>query len=150
MDGHAVRLHSLRGAALYVAPIRVGLGALWLAVAHLAGVTTSSTLLACGGGVFVVAFVAFNDPRMNFASAAEVAPAPPEAIYATPVEQALAATMPSTVGLTVLAALSVAWAPILTTLLGALTAGLGVAGLLRAFRLDPGLWWDRDGSVYRR
>ena len=68
MDGHAVRLHSLRGRALYVAPIRVRLGALWLAVAHLAGVTT----------------------------------------------------------------------------------GFGVAGLLRAFRLDPGLWWDGDGSVYRR
>jgi hypothetical protein len=147
---HAVRLHSRRGHALYVAPIRIGLGALWLTVAHLAGITTASTLLACGGGVFVIAFVAFNDPRMGFASSVEEAPVPAGAVYASPLEQALAATIPSTLGLTVLAALAVAWAPMLTALLGALTAGLGVAGLLRAVRLDPTLWWDRAGGHYRR
>jgi hypothetical protein len=146
----AVRLHSLRGQALYVAPIRIGLGALWLVAAHLAGVTAASTLLACGGGVFMIAFVAFNDPRMGFARDVEAAPVPTGAVYATPLEQALAATVPSTVGLTVLAAVAVIWEPMLTALLGAISAGLGIAGLLRAFRVDPTLWWDRAGGVYRR
>lgn len=90
---HAVRLHSLRNHALYVAPIRIGLGALWLGGAHLAGVSSASTLLACAGGVFVIVFIGLNDPRM---------------------------------------------------------AGLGVAGILRAFALDSTLWWDREGGVYRR
>lgn len=146
----AVRLHSLRNHALYVAPIRIGLGALWLEVAHLAGVGSASTLLACGGGVFVVVFIGLNDPRMAFAGMPEPSPVPPDAVYATPLQQALAATIPSTLGLTVLAALALAWEPILTALLGAITAGLGIAGILRAFALDSTLWWDRAGGVYRR
>lgn len=147
---HAVRLHSLRNRALYVAPIRLGLGAVWLVAAHLAGVSTASTLLACGGGVFVIAFVALNDPRMAFAGRREPAPVPPGAVFATPLEQALAATMPSTLGLAVLAALALVWQPVLTALLGGITAGLAVAGILSAFRVDPTLWWDRTGGLYRR
>ena len=38
----------------------------------------------------------------------------------------------------------------MTVLLGAVSAGLGVAGVLYAFRADPALWIDRRATVVSR
>lgn len=144
-------LHSVRGRALYVAPIRIGLGVLWLVLARLAGARDATALLGFGGGIFVMVFVAFNDPRAAFLRDRDPQPAPPDAVYAGVWQQALAAMLPSTVGVSILAAAALAWRPALTALLGGVSAGLGVAGLLYAFRADPALWIDRRAKVvYRR
>jgi len=136
---------------LYVAPIRIGLGVLWLVAARLAGAAGPSAVLAFGGSTFVVVFLSFNDPRHAFLHGGEPEPAPLDATYARPLEQALAATLPSTVGVGVLALAAVAWQPILTALLGGISAGLGVAGVLRALTVDPALWFDRRKKLlYRR
>jgi hypothetical protein len=146
-----MRLHSVRWRAVYVAPVRLGLAVVWFFAARLAGLERASDVLAFGGGIFVIVFVAFNDPRMGFVRAAEPEPAPAGATRAGPLEQALAATLPSTVGVSALAAASLAWEPVLTALLGGVSAGLGIAGLLYAVRADPSLWFDpKTKTVYRR
>jgi hypothetical protein len=146
-----VTLHSLRDRALLVAPIRVGLGVLWLAVARLAGASSATALLAFAGGAFVTCFTLFNDPRSRFLRSGEPTQAPADAPVAGRLRQALAATLPSTAGVSVLAAAAVAFAPALTALLGGISAGLGVAGALYALRADPSLYVEpRSGVVYRR
>jgi hypothetical protein len=51
----------------------------------------------------------------------------------------------------VLAAISLAFEPALTALLGGISAGLGLAGTLYALRADPSLYVEpRSGVVYRR
>jgi hypothetical protein len=109
---------------VYVAPVRLGLAVVWFFAARLAGLERASDVLAFGGGIFVIV---------------------------GPLEQALAATLPSTVGVSALAAASLAWEPVLTALLGGVSAGLGIAGLLYAVRADPSLWFDpKTKTVYRR
>jgi len=146
-----MRLHSLRNHSLYVAPIRIGLGLLWLALSRVAGLTQASAVLAFGGGLFVIVFVAFQDPRVAFLRAGEPEPAPPDAQCAGVVEQALAATIPSTLGVTVLAAIAIWFQPVLAAIMGGISAGLGVAGVLRVWQVPADLWFDRRTKVlYRR
>ena len=144
-------LHSLRERALLVAPIRLGLGTLWVLGARLSGATPTTVLLAFAGGVFVTVFTIFNDPRSRFLRRQEPVDAPPEAQVATRLRQALQATLPSTVGVSVLAAIAVIPYPALAAFLGGISAGLGVAGVLSAARTDPALYIDaRRDVVYRR
>jgi hypothetical protein len=144
-------VHSARDRALWVTPIRVALGLAWLAAARLAGASASGAILAFGGGAFVTAFSLFNDPRRRFLPETEERPFPADAVVAPVVRQALSATLPSTVGVSVLAAIALAFQPALTALLGGISLGLGVAGLLAGLRLDPSLFVDpRKGVVYRR
>jgi hypothetical protein len=59
--------------------------------------------------------------------------------------------MPSTVGVSVLAAAALAFQPTLSALLAGICAGLGVAGALTALRADPRLYVDpKSGALYRR
>jgi hypothetical protein len=144
-------LHSLRERALLVAPIRIVLGLVWLLAARLGGASGPAALLAFGGGLFVLVFTIFNDPRIRFLRAAEPRPAPPGFRTAGRVRQALAATLPSTLGVSVLAAVALVPEPVLAALLGGVSAGLGLAGALSALRTDPTLYVDpRRGVVYRR
>lgn len=144
-------LHSLRDRALLVAPIRLGLGVMWVAIARLAGASSAAALLAFAGGAFVTCFSLFNDPRSRFLRGGAPQPAPADAPVARPLRQALAATLPSTLGVSVLAAIAVAFSPALTALLGGISAGLGLAGALYALRADPELYVDpKSGIVYRR
>jgi hypothetical protein len=144
-------LHSLRDRSLYVAPIRLGLGVLWLAAARLAGAPSTGGLLAFAGGTFFTVLALFNDPRAAFLRREEPRAAPLDAQVATPVQQALRATIPSTFGLSVLAAMGLVFQPTLTSVLGGVSAGLGIAGVLYALRADPALYVDpRNGVVYRR
>jgi len=144
-------LHSLRDRALYVTPIRVLLGVVWLAAARIAGTPGTGALLAFAGGAFVTVFTLFNDPRSRFLPRGEARVAPADASIAGPVRQAMHATLPSTVGVSALAAVSLAFQPTLSALLGGISAGLGVAGALYALRADPRLFVEpKSGVVYRR
>jgi hypothetical protein len=146
-----VTLHSLRDRALFVAPIRIGLGVLWVAAARLVGTPPAGALLAFAGGAFLTVFTLFNDPRARFLRRPEPQPAPPGATIARPARQALSATVPSTVGVSVLAAAALAFEPTLSALLGGVSAGLGTAGALYALRADPSLYVEpKSGAVYRR
>jgi hypothetical protein len=146
-----VTLHSLRDRSLYLAPIRLGLGVVWLAAARIAGAPSAGALLAFAGGAFFTVLALFNDPRAAFLRREEPRDAPLDAQVASPVQQALRATMPSTFGLSVLAAMSLVVQPTLASVLGGISAGLGIAGVLYALRADPALYLDpQDGAVYRR
>jgi hypothetical protein len=146
-----VILHSLRERALLVAPIRVGLGIVWALAARLSGLETETVLIAFAGGAFLIVFVAFNDPRARFRRRAEPVDAPSDAEVATRIRQALRATLPSTVGVSVLAAIALVPSPALAAFLGGISAGLGAAGAFSAVRTDPELFVDVGrGIVYRK
>jgi hypothetical protein len=146
-----VILHSLRERALLVAPIRLGLGILWVLGARLSGATPTTVLLAFAGGAFVTVFTIFNDPRSRFLRRPEPVDAPPDAKVATRLRQALQAMLPSTVGVSVLAAIAVIPYPALAAFLGGISAGLGLAGALSAIRTDPELFVDVGrGVLYRK
>ena len=144
-------LHSLRDRALYVTPIRVVLGVVWLGAARLAGAAGTGALLAFAGGAFVTVFTLFNDPRSRFLRRGEAKTAPADAAVARPLRQALNATLPSTAGVSALAAVALVFQPTLSAFLGGISAGLGVAGALYAIRADPTLYVEpKSGVVYRR
>ena len=107
-------VHSLRTRTLLVIPIRLVLGVSWLVGARLAGARGGPALLAFVVGALGIAFLIFNDPRSRFVQA-EVDPLalPPGAPVAPRWRQALAATLPSTVGVSLLAAIALATRPIL-------------------------------------
>ena len=145
-------VHSLRTRALAVTPIRVGLGLLLLVAARAAGAANGPALLAFGLGALGITFLVFNDPRARFA-AGQVEPLdlPDDAVLAPPWRQGLAATLPSTVGVAVLAVVALVAEPVLGALLAGVCAGLGLASLLSLTRLDPALFADpRTHVVYRR
>jgi hypothetical protein len=144
-------LHSLRDRALYVTPIRIVLGVVWLGAARVAGAPGTGAVLAFAGGAFVIVFTLFNDPRSRFLRRGEATSAPADASVAGPVRQALHATLPSTVGVSALAAVALVFEPTLSAFLGGVSTGLGVAGALYALRADPTLYVEpKSGVVYRR
>jgi hypothetical protein len=135
-----------------VIPIRLGLGLALLGAARLAGAQGAPALLAFVVGVFGITFVIFTDPRARFAKG-EVEPvdAPPDAELAPRWRQALAATVPSTIAVAVLAGIALVPQPTLAALLAGVEAGLGVAALLSLGRIDSTLHVDpRSHVVYRR
>jgi hypothetical protein len=137
---------------LLVIPIRVALGVVWLAAARLAGAAATPALLAFAGGIFGVTFALLNDPRSRFRRRdVDAVPAPPDAVVAPRWRQALGATMPSTVGVSILAAIALVPEPTLTAFLGGISVGLGLAALLSVVSVDPSLYVDPKSSVvYRR
>jgi hypothetical protein len=146
-----VTLHNYRARTWGVIPIRVALGALWVVAALLRGLGLAPALLACAVGLFGITFAALNDPRSRFRRDEEPLPAPRDAVVASRRRQALAATMPSTVGVSVLAAIALVPQPALAAFLGGISAGLGLAALIAVWSLDPGLYVDpKSRVVYRR
>ena len=103
-------------------------------------------------GAFGITFLLFNDPRARFD--------PPErrrsSLLPTPGSpalwrQALAATLPSTFGVTVLALIALVPRPTLAALLAGVCAGLGVARRSRSRASSPTLYVDPQSRlVYRR
>ena len=144
-------LHSLRDRALFVAPIRIVLGVVWLVAATAFGAAGTGAALAFAGGAFLIVFTLFNDPRSRFLRRDDPKDAPDDVVVASRTRQALHATLPSTVGVSALAAGSLAFQPTLSALLGGISAGLGIAGALYALRADPSLYVEpRSGVLYRR
>jgi hypothetical protein len=146
-----VTVHSLRTRTLLVIPIRLGLGLVWLLGARVAGASGGPALLAFAVGALGIAFLIFNDPRSRFMRA-EVEPLelPPGARVASRWRQALGASLPSTVGVSILAAVAIATRPTLGALLGGVCAGLGLAALFSLTRIEPGLYADPKTRVIYR
>jgi hypothetical protein len=147
-----VTVHSLRDRTLGVIPIRLALGLLLLLAARFAGAPRTGALLAFVSGLIAITFLLFNDPRARFRpTGAEPAELPPNTRVAPLWHQALAATLPSTVGLTVLALVTLIPQPTLTALLAGVCAGLGVAAALSVPGIDPALYVDPKSEIlYRR
>jgi len=147
-----VTVHSIQERMLLVIPIRFGLGLLTLVAAVLAGAARGPALLAFVLGLLGIAFTIFNDPRARFLRREiEPLPLPADAVVASRARQAFAATLPSTLGVTALAAIALVPRPVLAALLGGVCAGLGLAALFSLGRVDPALYVDpKSDVVYRR
>jgi len=147
-----VTVHSIQERMLLVIPIRFGLGLLTLVAAVLAGAARGPALLAFVLGLLGIAFTIFNDPRARFLRReVEPLPLPADAVVASRARQAFAATLPSTLGVTALAAIALVPRPVLAALLGGVCAGLGLAALFSLGRIDPALYVDpKSDVVYRR
>jgi hypothetical protein len=144
-----MRLQSIRTRTLLVIPVRVGLGIVWLAAAHFAGVEFGVLAFALGAGG--VTFAALTDRRRQLLQGdVEPLPAPDDARLDPAWRHVLSASFPSTVGVSVLAAIAVVPAPALAALLGGVSAGLGLVALLALPRVDPALLVDPgNGVLYR-
>lgn len=145
-------LHSFRTRTVLVIPIRLILGLAALGAAIAAGAAGRSALLAFVLGVLGIVFVIYNDPRSRLAHGeVEPLPFPVTARLAPPWRQALAAMLPSTVGVFALALAALVFEPTLGALLAGVCAGLGVAAAIALGRIDPALYVDpRSRVVYRR
>ena len=145
-------VESVRLRLLLVGPLRLVLSVVWLAAARAAGGAAGPTLLAFAAGAFAMAFLVWNDPRAGFRQApAEPAQLPAEASVAPAWAHVVHAAMPSTVGVSVLAAVTLPFEPTLSALLAGILAGLGLAALLVAYRIDGGLYVDpRTQTVFRK
>lgn len=145
-------VESIRLRLLLVGPLRLALSIALLGAAYAAGGSSHSMLLAFAAGAFGMAFLVPNDPRARLRKApAEPAELPADASVAPPWLHAFHAALPSTVGVSVLAAATLVFNPTLTALLAGILAGLGLAALLRAYEVDPRLYVDpRQRVVFRK
>ncbi|TMM07798.1 MAG: hypothetical protein E6G02_00725 [Actinobacteria bacterium] len=116
-------------AALLVTPVRIALGCTVLIAARVAGAGSTAAALAfaslAGGTLFVIV----NDPRRRFWRSRRGAPlpAPDDAHYLSRAELVRSAIFPSTVGVTVLAAVAI--------VIGRDTLAAGLAGVLAGMGL---------------
>lgn len=127
----APRLARVVTAALLVTPVRLGLGCVVLAGARLAGAESTPAALAFVSAAGGTTFVILNDPRRRlWRRRAALGPAPLDARYLSRLELVRAAIFPSTVGVTVLAAVAlVVGQATLAALLAGVLAGMGFASL---------------------
>jgi hypothetical protein len=146
-----VTVESVRLRLLLVTPLRLVLGIVFLGAARAVGGASGATLVAFAVGAFAMAFLVPNDPRARLRRGPrEPADLPPDAIVAPALLHAVHAALPSTVGVSILAAVTLAFAPTLTALLAGILVGLGLAAALRAYGMDGGIYVDpRTGSVFR-
>ena len=145
-------VESVRLRLLLVAPLRLVLSIVFLAAAHAAGGATGPILLAFAAGAFVIAFLVPNDPRARFRGApGDPAELPADAGVAPAWLHAFHAALPSTVGVSLLAAVTLPFQPTLTALLAGILAGLGLAAAFRAYAIDAALYVDpRGGGLFRK
>ena len=145
-------VESVRLRLLLVAPLRLALSIAWLGAARAVGGSSHGTLLAFAAGAFGMAFLVPNDPRARFRRPrGEPAELPADASVAPAWLHVVHAALPSTVGVSILAAATLAFDATLTALLAGILAGLGLAALLRAYGMDDRLYLDpRTGGVFRR
>jgi hypothetical protein len=147
-----VTVESIRLRLLLVGPLRLVLSGAFVVAARAAGSDSRPALLAFVGGAFGTAFFVWSDPRARFLPASrEPAELPPDASVAPAWLHVVHASLPSTVGVSVLAAVSLVFQPTLTALLAGVLAGLGVAALVAAYGMDSRLYLDpRTRAVFRR
>jgi hypothetical protein len=145
-------VESVRLRLLLIAPLRLALSVAWLGAARADGSPSDATLIAFLAGAFASAFLVTNDPFARFRKAPDKASAlPPGATVAPAWLHVVHAALPSTVGVSVLAALTLLFQPTLTALLAGLLAGMGVAALVAAYGIDGRLYIDpRTRTVFRR
>lgn len=141
-------VESLRLRLVLIAPLRLLLSVAWLGAARAAGSPAAAALLTFAAGLFAAALLVSNDPRARFrAPEGGPAPLPAGARVAPAWAHVLHAAFPSTVGVSLLAATTLAFQPTLAALLGGILAGLGVAAGLAAYGMDRGLYLDPRSRV---
>jgi hypothetical protein len=147
-----VTVESIRLRLLLIGPIRLVLGIVFLAAARAAGGSSTGTLLAFAAATLAMAFLLPNDPRARFRRAQdEPAELPADARVAPTWQHAAHAALPSTVGVTILAAVILPFRPTLAALLAGILAGLGLAALYAAFGYDDRLYVQpQEGLVFRK
>jgi hypothetical protein len=147
-----VTVESVRLRLMLIAPLRLVLGIVFLAAARAAGGATGATFLAFAGGAFAMVFLVPNDPRARFwGRPSEPAELPADATVAPAWLHAFHAALPSTVGVSVLAAVTLAFQPTLAALLAGILAGLGLAAAFVAYAMDGRLYVDpHGGELFRK
>jgi hypothetical protein len=145
-------VESVRLRLLLIAPLRLALSVAWLGAARADDASADATLIAFLAGAFASAFLVSNDPFVRLRKASDKANALPAGATVAPAWlHVVHAALPSTVGVSVLAALTLLFQPALTALLAGLLAGMGVAALVAVYGIDGRLYIDpRTRSVFRR
>lgn len=145
-------VESMRLRLLLIGPIRLVLGVVFLGAAHAAGGSSSGALVAFAAAAFALAFFVPNDPRARFRRADdEPAELPADATVAPAWLHAFHAALPSTIGVSILAAATLPFNPTLAALLAGILAGLGLAALTGAFSIDDRLYVEpRQRLVFRK
>ena len=142
-----MRVSAVRTKLLLITPIRLVLGVVLLCVTFVGNVQGRSLGLAFLVGAFFIAFAALVDRRSLLLRARDVEPEPlpAGAVEDPPWRVALAAAIPSTIGLAVLSLVAVgAGKDVLAALLAGGVAGLGVATVIALVSL---LGWERERAV---
>jgi hypothetical protein len=147
-----VSVESVRLRLLLIGPVRLVLGGVLLVAARAAGGSAGATLIAFAAGAFALAFLVPNDPRARFrGTPAEPEPLPADAVVAPAWLHVVHAALPSTVGVSVLAVVALAFNPTLAALLAGVLAGLGLAALYAAYGIDDRLYVEpRQHLVFRK
>jgi hypothetical protein len=147
-----VTVESIRLRLLLIGPIRLVLAIVLLVAARAAGGSSTGTLVAFAAAALAMAFLLPNDPRARFRRAQdEPAELPADACVAPVWQHAAHAALPSTVGVTVLAAVILPFRPTLAALLAGILAGLGLAALYAAYGYDDRLYVEpRRQLVFRK
>lgn len=146
-------LQSNRRRAILVIPIRLGLGVLWLVAGALAGAGAGHAALAFAIGAVGGTVAVLADPRSRLVHGpVDPLPYPVGATLDSPLRHAWSAMLPSTVGVSILAAVAVGPRPVLAALLGGISAGLGIATVLSLPAIFSGgeRFVDRRGAIYTR
>ena len=145
-------VESIRLRLWLIGPIRLLLGIVFLAAARAAGGSSGGTLVAFAAAALAMAFLLPNDPRARFRRARdEPAELPADARVAPAWQHAAHAALPSTVGVTILAAVILPFRPTLAALLAGILAGLGIAALYTAYGFDDRLYVEpRRHLVFRK
>ena len=126
-----------------ISPVRLGLAGAGLGLARLRGVDAgvATGIFALGAGLLLFAMLASARHRRAWTRIGEAQPAPPAATVEPWWRSLLAATYPSTIGLTGLTGIALAVNPRLAALLAGILAGLGLGALVFAAQLAA---WERE------
>ena len=124
-------LESLSSRALLVAPIRLVLGFVGLAVSAAAAENGNAALLAFAVGALGILVAVLSSRR----TLGDPQPAPPGARYASPVQLVASGVMPSTVGVAVLTAVAAPLRPELGALLAGVLGGMGLGAAVYGIQL---------------
>jgi hypothetical protein len=145
-SGAAPELIEVRAQTLLIGGLRLALAAVGLGAAIAAGTRPGegAGLFVIGALVLLVAVVGGRRRRLVWLRLAEAEPLGAPAKLEPRRQSLLRATYPSTIGLTVLIALSLWPRPALAALLAGILAGIGAAAL--EFGLQLGVWERRRGA----
>lgn len=129
---------------LALSSIRLGLGALGFAASTVTGAEADAAGVGLALGAGVACLALLTDRRWLLLGRPTVAPLP-EGAHRVRLSRSVASGMlPSTAGVAVLAAVSLAFEPILASLLAGILAGMGIVSL--ASWVEVVLWERREGA----
>jgi hypothetical protein len=130
---------------LVLSCVRLGLGALAFAGAVLAGADVAAAGVGAGVGAAVCALALLTDRRWLLFRAPSAETLPADARRAPLARAVLSGMLPSTAGVAILAAVSLAFEPLLAAVLAGVLAGMGVVSL--ASWVEVVLWERRAGAT---